>query len=541
MKTVERKSSGKSVGFLSGVFVLSFSTVIVKIIGLLYKIPMFSILGAEGMGYLNSAYEIYALLCVISTAGLPVALSILVSSYNEKGDVGAVKDVYKSALRLFVFIGVLGTLMMIIFAKNISEIIKNNGAYYSILAIAPSLLFVCISSAVRGYFQGHMQMLPTAISQIIESICKLLFGIIFSIFAINKGYSLNIIVAYAILGISLGTLISSAYLLIFKGRHDKVHNSVDLISSKKSKNTTLLLLKIAFPITVSSAVVSVTRIVDMALIMRRLQNIGYTSGVTNEIYGLYTTIAVPIFSLVPSLLTPISLSLIPALSATLERGKGHDEVVKNSIRLTVFFALPASIAISLYSSQIISLLFNNVGDSIGYVSPLLSLLAPSIFFSCLTTTTNAILQAERKVNVPIISMAVGAFIKIVSAYVLIGIPEINVFGAPISTLLCDILITIINFAFIFKLGARSVLDLGIYLKPFLSSVVASLSAYAFFIFLDAKTGRASLSFIVVVPITIILYCIISFITGSITFDDVLMFPKGEKICRLLKIKLNKQE
>ena len=141
-------------------------------------------------------------------------------------------------------------------------------------------------------------------------------------------------------------------------------------------------------------VISVTRIVDMALIMRRLQNIGYSSGVANEIYGLYTTIAVPIFSLVPSLLTPISLSLVPALSATLERGHGHDEVVKNSIKLTVFFALPASLAISLYSSPIISLLFSNVGDSIGYVSPLLALLGPSVLFSCLTTTSNAILQAR---------------------------------------------------------------------------------------------------------------------------------------------------
>ena len=541
MKTVERKSSSNTSGFLSGVFVLSFSTVIVKIIGLLYKIPMFSVLGAEGMGYLNSAYEIYALLCVISTAGLPVALSILVSSYKEKGDFVGVKDVYKCGLRLFLFVGALGTLMLIIFAKSITEIIKNNGAYYSILAIAPSLLFVCISSAVRGYFQGHLQMLPTAVSQLIESVSKLIFGILFSIFAINKGYSLDLIVAYAILGISLGTLISAAYLLILKGRDNKRYHAVGLKSDKKNKKTALLLLKIALPITISSAVISVTRIVDMALIMRRLQNIGYSSGVANEIYGLYTTIAVPIFSLVPSLLTPISLSLVPALSATLERGHGHDEVVKNSIKLTVFFALPASLAISLYSSPIISLLFSNVGDSIGYVSPLLALLGPSVLFSCLTTTSNAILQAERKVNIPIISMAVGALIKIISAYVLIGLPEINVFGAPISTLLCDISITVINFACIFKLGARSVLNIGIYLRAFVSSLVSTLSAYVLFIFLNAKTGRASLSFLIVVPITVALYFIVSFVTGSITFDDVLMFPKGEKICRLLKIKLNKQE
>ena len=126
---VSKNESGSS-HFFSGVFILSISTVIVKIIGLFYKIPMLSILGAEGMGYFNSAYEIYALLCVISTAGLPVALSMLVSSYKESGNIERIKEVYRSALLLFVVIGVLGSSLMLAFADKLSEFIKNEGAFY---------------------------------------------------------------------------------------------------------------------------------------------------------------------------------------------------------------------------------------------------------------------------------------------------------------------------------------------------------------------------------------------------------------------------
>ena len=134
-------------GFFSGVAVLSLSTIVVKVIGLAYKIPMLSFLGAEGMGYFNSAYEIYALLCVIATAGLPVALSILVSSYREAGAPWEIRVVYRSALAIFLFFGALGSIILLFFAPKISELIDNTNAVYCIAAISPSVLFICISIA----------------------------------------------------------------------------------------------------------------------------------------------------------------------------------------------------------------------------------------------------------------------------------------------------------------------------------------------------------------------------------------------------------
>ena len=146
------KEKGK--GFISGVAVLSFATLAVKAIGLGFKIPMMNILGAEGMGYFNSAYEIFAMLSVICTAGLPVALSVMISSERQTDELFLVGRIYRSGLSVFTVLGTVGSALLFLFARPISEYIENPDAYDAILAISPALLFVCLSSAVRGYFQG---------------------------------------------------------------------------------------------------------------------------------------------------------------------------------------------------------------------------------------------------------------------------------------------------------------------------------------------------------------------------------------------------
>ena len=182
---------------MSGVLVLSISTFVVKVLGLAYKIPMMNILGAEGMGYFNSAYEIFALLCVIATAGLPVALSMMVSARFARRDLYSAKRVYKVALLMFLLFGAFGTILISVFSRSIAGYVENELAFASIIAISPALLFVCASSAVRGYYQGLGKMMPTAISQLIEVVCKLILGIAFAYYALNEGYGIPVASAYA--------------------------------------------------------------------------------------------------------------------------------------------------------------------------------------------------------------------------------------------------------------------------------------------------------------------------------------------------------
>lgn len=528
----EEKSASK---FLGGVIILTVSTVIVKIIGMLYKIPMLNILGAEGMGYFNSAYEIYALLCVIVTTGLPTALSILISANRESENISSVKNIYIRSLLIFFLLGILGSAGLIFFARWMSEFVENENIYFCILTIAPAFFCVCISSAIRGYFQGFSKMLPTAISQFIEALSKLVLGLIFALWAIKKGFDVPLIAACAALGFSLGMLLSTLYLVITKKINDRLTISKDNDKSTgligKSDKTTGLLLKIAVPITLSSIIINLTKIIDMTFIMRRLQDLGYTAGVANEMFGMYSTVVIPIFSLVPSLLSPISLALIPELSCAIETESDSLQtyIAKTSIKFTILFAIPATFAIMLYSRPIISILFSSAADEYEYIVPLLTFLASSILFSCMITTTNAILQSYRSTIKPIISMSIGVLVKIVSEYILIGIPGVNIYGAPISTFLCDLIITVINIYFISKQLKGKFCEGAIFLRTMCASLLSIVISLAVYLPLSIKTGNIKLSFIFALPITVIIYVIISFIIKSISVEDLEMLPFGNKI------------
>lgn len=537
MKTAElgelEKDRDRKKGFISGALVLSFSTLLVKIIGLAVKIPMLSLLGAQGMGYFNSAYEIYALLCTVATAGLPIALSMLISQAREQGNAAQLKRTYRVSLWIFFGFGALGTLAMALFADGIAAYIENADAYYSILAIAPSLLFVCVASALRGYFQGFCNMLPTALSQLIEAIAKLLLGVLFVMRAKEMGCSLPVCAAAAVLGISIGTLLSVMYLYITK--RIRAHRMLladkcrarALSFSATAKN----LISIAFPITLGALVIGMTRIIDMTLIMKRLQDIGYSREYANEIFGSYTTLAVPVFSLLPSLIAPISLSLVPQISAAIERGDGGTQsyVLSSSMRLTVLFAMPASFGVACYAPQILSLLFANEAHSVSLAAPQLSFLGPSILFSCIITTSNAMLQSYRKTSKPIISMAAGTAVKLVFGVLLIGDARVGALGAPLSTLLCNITITAMNVYYLNKYLPRTEGVWKIFGKPFLCSVAMMLASLSAFRLVLVSGEGEKVAFFAALTVAVVAYLALSLVSGALSREDIMMLPAGERI------------
>ena len=530
----------KRKSFVAGVLLLSASTILVKIIGLFYKIPMLSLLGAEGMGYFNSSYEIFAVLCIVATTGLPVAISMLVSSSMVKADGREEKNkIFRCAMRIAIALGVLGSLSLFFFGKEISTALGNQNAAECIVAISPSLLFVCICGVYRGYFQGLGCMYPTAVSQVIEVFGKLIFGVMFSAVAIKRGADITTAAALATTGLSLGMLFSMIYLALQKKLKDRSEIYKNSRLSLKSEYYSRI-IKIAVPITLGSVVVGITRIIDMILIFKRLEDVGVDAVEANVMYGAYTTLAVPIFSLIPSLIAPISLALVPALSSAIKRRaqKEQSYVAQNSLKMTALFAIPASFGISVFSKPILCILFSNQMDAVELVSPLLSVLGASIFFSCIITTSNAILHAYVKTGIPIISMGSGALVKLVSEYLLIGISDIGIFGAPISTLLCDITVSVINLWAIIRLIPESKGMVGSLWRILVASAGAVLSAVGVYIVVIDKlhnelfavasaAGGAALSYIVLV-----------FLIKALTLEDISSLPMGEKILSLFsKIKV----
>lgn len=533
-KNTDAKNYGKQ--FFSSVVVLAISTFIVKVIGLFYKIPMMAYLGAEGMGYFNSAYDIYSLFFVISTTGIPVAISILIAENKVQGKIDNIKKIFKVSLVVLGSLGLLGTLAMGIFYNEMAQIINNNGAAFCILAISPTLFMICLSSAIRGYFQGNQSMIPTAVSQVIEALGKLFLGLGFAIIAINKGYDISRVAAFAVCGLTLGVAISLLFLVLYKCLYRMKVENVDVSNSYESNAAILKkLLNIAIPITLSSTILSLTKIIDMTMILRRLGDIGYTQNQSNAIYGSYSTMAVSIYNLPATLISAIALPLVPLLVSAIESNdlKKEKSVLASSLKMASLIAFPTGLGIAVFSKQILMLLFSSQEQEIEYTAPLLSLLGLSVFLSAIITISNAILQAYKQVKKPILSMIIGVFVKIIFAFVLLGIPKINIYGAPISTFISSVVIVAINLYFIVKRAGKIDKVFNLFALPFLAAFLSvGIGAVLYWFFTGIVNSR--LLILPIIVVVALLYSILILKLRAINETEILMLPKGDKILIILK-------
>ncbi len=526
-----------SQGFIGGVAVLTASTAVVKLIGLFYKIPLIHIIGIEGMAYFLAAYHIYTLLFTVSTAGLPVAVSILVSKSMATGNKSAVEKIYKTALMLFSAIGAIFGLVLILGADVISDAIEIPESAFAIRAVAPSLVFVSAGSAVKGFFQGSHNMMPTGISQIIEATGKLGLGLLFTVYAQKQGRSLPEVAAAAIFGLTCGVVLSTLYLFACRIKH----RQNTLKSRKSGFNTGKILsriLSISAPVTLGAAVISVTSIIDTALISSRLQYAGFAPSVANAMYSSYGNLSIPLFNLIPAFVAPVAISVAPMISEAAERKDAQKEkkLMTSALKLAGLIAIPSAFGVAVFGHEILDLVFASQAEAVDLAAPLLSVLAPAIFFSCLITVTNAILQSYGKAGKPIISTALGATVKLISEFILVGIPKINIFGAPISTLLCDITIVTVNLYFIKKYTCGTEQSWKLFGKILIAAAVSTGCTALISIGFSGSKHAIMLSVI----INVILYLFITLFSGTISGDDIEMLPKGKKIYKILKeIKLLK--
>ncbi len=511
----------KSGGFLSGVILLSLSAVIVKIIGLVYRIPMLGLLGSEGMGYFNSAYEIYALLCIISTSGLPVAMSVMISKKRQGIEA---EKIFKTAMRLFLWIGISGTFLMLMLSYPLACFLGGKKSFYCILAIAPTLFFICTVSAYRGYFQGRAEMMPTALSQVIEALGKLLLGLLFAYIALGAGLEVELAAACAALGLLCGSAISALCLFLIKrslgGTDALILRAEGMVISRE-------LISMALPITLSAAVVSITKMIDMTMILRRLQSIGYESSDAFAAYGSYTTLCLPVFSLAPTLVGSVAMPILPKLGGAIAEKNRYlqIETVNDGLRLTSLIAMPVSAGLALYSKEILTLLFKNENEAITLCAPLLTVLSFSVCLSCLVTFSNAVLQAYGHTALPLFAMSIGAVVKIILAYVLIGHESINIIGAPISTFFCDLVINIIGFGCVCRYVPGRISVGKALVRPFAAAVISVGASKLIFGALSARYGEGASITLCGIMIAALLYFILCILLKIFDLKEIMLARK----------------
>lgn len=533
------KKQGQSI--VAGSIILLLANLLVKVIGAVFKIPLVSLLGNEGMGYFNAAYQIYAGLFVVATAGLPVAVSKMVSASTVKGNLKEAKNIFKCAYIMFIIIGITGSSVLYFGADKLQALTKYDNTANAIRTIAPAIFFVSLMSVYRGFFQGLSNMIPTAVSEVTEALAKLIVGYVCAYFLIKK--SLPAAASGAIFGVTCGTILSCA-VLMFIHIKEKKNIYADIAASPASpsmKHIFAELIKIAVPVTISASVFTLTNMIDYALIGRNLNSIkDLLPASPTELYGMYTGKAVVLYNLPPTLIMALCMSLVPAVSRANALGdkKLISETATQSLKFTLMFSLPCCIGLFVLADPILLLLFSSNDASL-----LLKLLSPAVLFVSMVLVSNAVLQATGHVMTPVINIAAGGIFKVIINTHLVSNPAININGAPIGTTVCYFVYMLLNLIQIKKITDAKI-GFSFWIKPFISAVIMALIAHVTNGVLSPifGTGKLMLAFLLVLSggLSFAAYTLILLISGGISKDDILKMPKGNIIFKLLnKFKLVK--
>lgn len=527
--------------FFSGVLILTFSNILIKIVGLVLKIPLHDIIGDEGMGYYNTAYEIYVWLYMISTAGLPVAVSIMISESRARGNFREAKRIFRIVLTLFLIIGTAGMSVMLLFNRQFAAAYQLNRANYCIMAIAPTLFFTCVSSSIRGYFQGYQNMLPTAVSQMIEAVCKLTLGVLMGRYAVSMGMENHVAAAYAITGVTIGVAAGMLFLCISKLTFRATVYDAEYVlpagepipEPRATKTLLRQLIVLSVPIMISSSVMSFTSMLDSMIVSDRLHSLGYVESEIAAKLGNYKTLAVSLFNLPPALIYPISYSIVPLLAAA--NAKDGPErvrtIVQSSYKVAALIALPCSLGLSVLSKPILCLLFDEA--SADRAAPLLSLLSLSIFFIGMLAISNAVLQAHKKERLPIVSMLVGSVVKLAVSFVLVGNRNVEMFGAPIGTFMCYFAIVMVDLYFVAKHVHYIPSVKHVLVLPLISAVLCALAAGGFYYLLSLVLSGKIACILAILGAGVV-YMFAVFLLGAVDEQDIMLLPKGEKLARFLR-------
>lgn len=560
----------KKQNFLQGATLLAAATLIVKVIGAVYKIPLQAVLGKLGYSYFSSAYDIYTLLLLISTAGLPVAMSRMISQASSLGDHAQTRKVYNTSRTIFLIIGAVSTGLMMVFCQALANSQKQPDAALAIFCLAPSAFFMSIISTYRGFFQGQGNMLPTSKSQVLEAVFKLGAGLAGAIVILYLGGTISMAAAGAILGVTISCAVSVAYL--FWVFHKTAQPE---ILDQKQPNfcgiTAKQLLAIAIPITIGAAGLQLLIVLETSLYMNQLvglldqgllendlvealraevlaraQEEGKVltdaqlhSGIAASMKGIYN-FGQTIYNLPNSLITPITISVIPAITAflTLKDDNGVKATSESASRITGLLSLPCAIGLMVLSKPIMGLLGHYTGVQLDFAAMLLSLLGVSVFMRAVVLFTNALMQANGHPNLPVVNMLSVGVVRMGLVYWLTGNPNIGLVAVPVLTALGNFATAVLNLICLHKVVPQKSAITKNLLRSLLPALLMGASAFGCWQLIVRLLG-ADCSYIIQVggpmAVAAVVYLISAVWLKSITKEDCLLLPKGEKIAKLLHL------
>lgn len=531
---MKEQSTGK------GFAVLSVATMTVKLLSIIYMPFLLKIIGGNRpFAIYNTTYQIYAFVYVITNAGIPSAISKLVSEFVAVGNYKSAIKTFKMSRFLLFIVGVVMATIMFFLSGPLTEYMNYKEARYSVIALCPAILFTSVASAYRGYFQGRSNMKPTAISQVLEQILNTIFSLSFAAILIGRGVEAGCV--GATIGTTLGALASALYLIVTyeKNKHFKVVNLEDSKKIIRHTNKQVLrrILKYSIPITICVGITNAGILIDTTNITARLIAGGNLRNYAQGLYGMYskynTLINMPI-----TIISALAVAVLPAVSraVALKDKKLIKSKISFAFRISFLIAIPSAVGFSVLSEPIYTFLHLGDGYSIMIYGSII------VVFMALVQIQTSILQGIGKLYVVTFYSVLGLVVKYVVNYVLVAIPSINIYGAIIGSASGFAVPIILNTIYIQKVLKLKINFRSYVIKPLVSSIFMAAVIYVIYNILNYVMGFIfkgyfdnAISVLIAIVIGVFAYLYAMFLNRGITKDELDILPR--RITKLVPKKI----
>ena len=533
--SAKKTNKDKKGSFIIQASVLAAASLIVRFIGFLYRLPLTALIGDRGNAIYSAGYYIYTFLLILSSAGLPAAISRLVSTRIAKGEYRNAQKIFRVSMIFAGAAGAIGMLVLFFFAEPIAKMVDSPNSVYCLQTLAPTLLIVGVMSVYRGYLQGMNIMTPTAVSQIFEQVFNAVFSVYLAWVLVKQSIPLG--AAGGTAGTGIGALAGLIVVMIFYNRmKPEIRHNMRIEEKGIYQETTgeafKNLVVTAFPIIAGTAVFSMTNLIDMKMVMSGLMSSGaFTEAEAEVLYGQLSGKYVTLTTFPVSISSAMATAAIPniAMAVTVGNKKEVKRKINTALKLAMIISIPAAVGIGVLGDQILRMLFPSYPEG----GVLLKVGAISIAFLSFCQIVTGVLQGIGKIQVPVIGALLGAVVKIALNWILIRIPSINVVGAVISTDVCYLVASIFNVIMLMRYTKTRVNFSGVLIKPTIGSIIMGIGCVIGYKVISLVFGN-TISTLLTIIVAVIIYLLVMIFIRGITEEDLLSIPKGRILVRVFK-------
>ncbi len=503
----------KKQSLIKGTIILGVATIFARFLGIFFRIPIQQLIGDQGMGYYQMSYPLYMTFVALA-AGIPTAMSKLISEFNIKNDVYAIRDVLRETLKIMIPLGIVASFLMLFFSKNIISVLKwDIKSYESFIVISLAPIFVCIMCTFKGFFQGLQNMNNTAIAQIIEQLGRVIFGVALAYLLLPKG------IEYAAAGAAFGTVaggfLGSIYLSL---KYFKTTKYMPKHNREKNKGILSSIIESALPISLGAAVGTIMGLIDSIIVPQRLLVAGYSIGDSAILYGQLTGKAMTLQNIPLALSISLCAALVPIVSEVyaMRNFRELERRVEMVFKLAFVIGIPSFLGLYFLAKPIMGLVF--LGDTAGY--EILKLLAISVPLIILTQITTSLLQSCGRYMYPVYYLMVGCIFKIGISYYLVSLSEININGAVIGTIVGYGITTLLNLMKVRKIFNIKLNIYEILIKPLFASLIMIIAVVLVYNNVYNYTMSNGISCLSSIFVGVILFSILIIILRIFSIDDI---------------------